>query len=76
MAELCYETFKTKDAMIKNSKVYVHYSGKHEIIKSEGRNSYPSRFILLTLTSLVEEINPEHIENLVTKYGVPVKVIV
>lgn len=74
MAELCYETFQMKDAILKDSKIYVLYTGKQEIIKSEGSTSNLSRFVLLTLTSLIEEINPEVIETIVTRYGNPVKV--
>jgi RNA recognition motif-containing protein len=73
MAQLCLETFKIKEPMVKDSKLYVFYTGKHEITKSEGSNSYPSKSILVTVSSLVEEVNPDLIESLVTRYGVPVK---
>jgi RNA recognition motif-containing protein len=75
MAQFCYEAFKIKEPKLKDSKVYVFHTGKHEITKPEGSNSYPSRSILVTVSSLVEEINPVVIENLVTRYGIPFKVI-
>ena len=76
MAQLCYETFKHKEPVIKDANLYVFYTGKHEITKPEGLSSYPSRFVLITLASLVDEVNPEVIENLVKSYGTPVKVII
>jgi RNA recognition motif-containing protein len=75
MAQFCYETLKIKEAELKDSKVYVFHTGKHEITKPEGSNSYPSRSILVAMSSLVEEINPVVIENLVTRYGNPLKVM-
>jgi RNA recognition motif-containing protein len=75
MAQFCCETFKINEPKLKDSKVYVFYTGKHEITKGEGSNSYPTRSILVTVSSLVEEINPVVIENLVTKYGIPLKVM-
>ena len=75
MAELCYETLKLKEPSLKESTLYVFYTGKHEITKPEGLSSYPSRFILVKLASMQDEINPEVIENLIKSYGNPVKVI-
>ena len=75
MAQLCYETFKLKEPNVKDSTLYVFYTGKHEITKPEGLSSYPSRFVLITLASLAEEVNPEVIENLVKSFGTPVKVM-
>ena len=74
MAELCYETFKVNEPVLKDSKLYIFYTGKHEITKPEGSNSYPSRFVLITLATLIDEVNPEVIENIIPRYGVPVKV--
>ena len=75
MAQLCYETFKLKETNAKDSGFYVFYTGKHEITKPEGLSSYPSRFVLITLASLSEEVNPGVIENLVKSFGTPVKVL-
>ena len=75
MAQLCYEAMKLKEPVLRDSPLYVFYTGKHEITKPEGPNSGPSRFVLVTLASLEEEINPEVIENMVKSCCNPVKVI-
>lgn len=75
-AQLCYETFNVNEPTIKNSKLYVFYTGKREITKPESSSTYPSRFVVISMASFIEEINSEFLEKLVRQYGHPLKMLI
>lgn len=74
MSQKCYEHFKQNEPLLKNSKIYVFYTGKTEIYKPERSSLYPSRFLVMAIEGLDEEVDPRLPEELISKFAKPIQV--
>lgn len=74
-SQKCYETFKESEPSVKNSKIYVFYTGKTEIYKPERSNAYPSKYLTVVIEGVDEEIDQRLPEELMLKFAKPLQIM-